>query len=85
VRTTVNIQEPLLANAKRVAAERGVTLSDVVEDALRSLLSATPTHSLKPFRLHVVAGELVDPEIDLSRTSELLLRDDEASFKRPRR
>jgi hypothetical protein len=81
MRTTVNIEDSLLADVKRMAAERRVSLSAVVEDALRSLLAATTPHAPPPFRLHVVSGALADPDIDLSRTSEILLRDDEASFK----
>ena len=80
VRTTIDLPGPLLQNAKRRAAERGVTLSVVVEDALRSQLAAKASKSDDPFHLHTVRGRLVKPDLDLDRTSELLVRDDEAEF-----
>jgi hypothetical protein len=80
VRTTVSIQDPLLAEARRLAAQRGATLSSVVEDALRAWIAARPPAKPEPFRLHTVKGRLVDPLLDLDRTSGLLLRDDDAAF-----
>lgn len=38
MRTTVSISDNLLARARRRAEERGVTLSDVVDEALRESL-----------------------------------------------
>jgi hypothetical protein len=81
MRTTVNLPEPLIRSAKRRAASRGVTLSDVIEDALRGHLAAKPSASVPPFRLHTVRGKLVDVRIDLDRTSALLLLDDEAEYR----
>lgn len=83
VRTTVSLPEPLLENAKRRAAARGVTLSVVVEDALRSHLRETEM-SAPPFRLHTVRGRLVNPDLNLDRTSELVIMDDEADYSTPR-
>jgi len=37
MRTTINIDDALLAQAKQVAARTGRSLTDVVEDALREL------------------------------------------------
>lgn len=84
VRTTVDLPEPLLRNAKQRAAERGVTLSVVLEDALRSHLAAKPARPETPFRLHTVHGRLVRPDLDLDRTSELITADDELAFRRNR-
>ena len=80
VRTTIDLPEPLLHNAKRRASERGVTLSALVEDALRSHLSAKPKGTDTPFHLHTVRGRLVQPDLDLDRTSALVARDDESDF-----
>jgi len=80
VRTTIDLPEPLLRNAKRRASERGVTLSAVVEDALRYLLAARPKGPETPFRLHTVRGRLVQPDLDLDRTSALVTLDDESDF-----
>jgi hypothetical protein len=80
MRTTVDIAEPLLDNAKRRAAERGVTLSVVLEDALRQHLATRPNVEAPPFKLITFRSELVDPNINLDRTSELITRDDEEEY-----
>jgi Ribbon-helix-helix protein, copG family len=80
MRTTVDIPEPLLKNAKRRAAQRGVTVSVVLEDALRQHLAAKPNVAAPPFKLITFRSELVDPDINLDRTSELITRDDEEEY-----
>jgi len=80
MRTTISLPEPLLENAKQFAATRQVTLSVVLEDALRCFLAKPPAQKADRFRLHTVAGRLVDPNMDLDRTSALLMQDDEAAF-----
>lgn len=82
MRTTVSLPEPLLETAKRRAASRGVTLSAVIEDALRSHLTKTESVDLPPFRLFTVRGRLVNPGLDLDRTSDLLVNDDQADYSR---
>jgi hypothetical protein len=77
MRTTVTLPEPLLENAKRFAEERQMTLSALVEDALRCRLSEKASPSRPEFRLYTVRGKLADPALDLNRTS-VLLTDDEA-------
>jgi hypothetical protein len=84
MRTTVRIQEPLLENSKLRAAERGITLSALVEDALRVHLAADSRPPAPPFRLHTVRGKLVDPRLDLSRTSALIAREDEPTYGKTR-
>lgn len=80
MRTTVDIPEPLLDNAKRRAAERGVTLSVVLQDALLQHLNARPNAEAPPFKLITVRGELVDPNINLDKICELIARDDEEEY-----
>jgi len=85
MRTTISIQDPLLEAAKERAAERGLTVSELIEDALRGHLAARPpTEQRAPFRLITVKGELVDEGVDLDRTS-VLIADDDAEFFRQRR
>jgi hypothetical protein len=84
MRTTVSVPDPLLENAKQRASERGITLSALIEDALRRHLSEMATVSSKPFRLHTVRGRLVNPSLDLDRTSALVATDDEAGYSRRR-
>ncbi|MGI8752542.1 MAG: type II toxin-antitoxin system VapB family antitoxin [Acidimicrobiales bacterium] len=45
MRTTVNIDDHLLAEAKAIAARSHRSLSDVVDDALRVMLAARTTGS----------------------------------------
>lgn len=80
MRTTISLAEPLLLNAKQLASRRGVTLSEVVEDALRADLARQLTDDSPPFHLHTVRGKLVQPDLDLDRTSALLTGDDELIF-----
>jgi hypothetical protein len=80
MRTTVTLSEPVLRTAKRHAAERGVTLSELVEDALRFQLARKPSFAAAPFQLHTVRGRLVQPELDLDRTSALETLEDESKF-----
>ena len=78
MRTTISLPDPLLENAKDLAAQRGVTLSTLVEDALRRFLATPVLESPPEFHLHTVRGEPVDPTLDLSRTSALVTLDDES-------
>lgn len=84
MRTTVNIPDALLAATQKRATQRGVRFSVIVEEALRSHLSASPPRKSEPFRLHTVRGRLVDPHLDLDRTSALLISDDESAFQKSR-
>ena len=82
MRTTVSLPKPLLKNAKRQASERGVTLSAWLEDAVRDHLAKRSRSASRPrFHLHTVSGKLVDPQLDLDRTSALLALEDEVQFK----
>jgi hypothetical protein len=54
MKTTLEIADPLLDEARRVAAERGTTLRAVVEEALMRHL-ADRSRPRKPFRLRDAA------------------------------
>jgi hypothetical protein len=81
MRTTVNLPEPLLKRAKRFADERGMTINSLIEDGLL-LRMAEPKRAARPFRLITVTGRPLDPSIDLNRTSELIMQEEEAQYKR---
>lgn len=51
MRTTLDLDDQLLAAAKRQAAERHTTLTAFVEHALAAALAAKPAAAAKPFRL----------------------------------
>jgi plasmid stability protein len=66
VRTTVNIDDALLAEAKIVAARTSRSLGSVVEDALREMLSRVADESRAPeFRLPTHGSGGLRPGVDL--------------------
>jgi ribbon-helix-helix CopG family protein len=81
VRTTISLPDALLENAKQYAAERRTTLSALLEDALRRQLALQMPSCGPRFRLHTVRGKLVNPDLDLDRTSRLVELDDQDQFK----
>ena len=80
MRTTIDLAEPLLKNAKELALEARVTLSEVVQDALREHLAKRTAPGKREFRLHTVKGRLVRKDLDMNRTSALVTMDDEAEY-----
>ncbi len=81
MRTTVDLPEPLLRNAKRRAAQIGTTLSEVVGDALRQHLNSQTKTATPKFKLITFEGGQVNPGIDLNRTSALIVEDDIQEYK----
>ena len=81
MRTTLNLDTPVLENAKAAAVGRGITLGEFVEDAVRAYLAPKYAGTVPPFKLHTVRGTLVQPAIDLTRTSALLLAEDEEVYR----
>ncbi len=55
-KTTLNLDRELLREAKRRAAGRGTTLTEVVEEALRAALSPSEPERRYRFRYVVVDG-----------------------------
>ena len=73
MRTTVRLDEHLLAEAKKHAAESGSTLTAVLEDALRESLARRKAQAKeKPVRLKTVKGGGVRPGVDLDDSASLL-------------
>jgi hypothetical protein len=87
MRTTVRLDPHLLAEAKKVAAANGRTLTAVIEDALRESLNrrgtrpATARKKLPTFR-----GKGVQPGINLDDSATLLdfMESDRDSHRRER-
>lgn len=73
MRTTVRLDEHLLAQAKKYAAESGRTLTSLIEDALREAVARRQTPAThKPVRLRTVRGDGLRPGVDLDDTASLL-------------
>ena len=76
MRTTISLDDQLLRLIKRTAAERGVSVSEVIRDAVRAHLAATPARARRRFKLVTFHGEGPRRGIDLDRTSEVLEAED---------
>lgn len=70
MRTTINIDEQLLAYAKLQAVQQGCTLKQVIEDALREFFSR---HHLKQgsIKLETASGTGLKPGVDLDHSRSL--------------
>jgi hypothetical protein len=71
MRTTIRLDEQLLARAKARAAATGRTLTAVIEDALRTALADKPSMPSEPVRLPSFSGQL-QPGVDLDDSAALL-------------
>ena len=68
----MRLDERLLAEAKKCAAETGRTLTSVLEDALRETLARRSARvKRKPVRLKTVKGNGIRPGVDLDDTAAL--------------
>jgi len=80
MRTTISLDDHLGRAARRRASEQGLSLSALVAQALRALLTERePRTESQPFRLVTVRGGGPQPGVDLDRTSTLVVADDEAA------
>ncbi len=66
MRTTIRLNDQLLAEAKAYAAEQQRSLTSVIEDALRLLLAAKDkAPDEKPFKLVTFRGDGLQPGVSL--------------------
>lgn len=73
MRTTVRLDDHLLARARRYAAENGQTLTALLESALREKLGRRRQRAGRaPVRLHTVSGSGMRPGVDLDDSAALL-------------
>ena len=72
MRTTLNLDDQLLRQAKKLAAESGQTLTSLFEDALRERLARRGAAQRKPVRLKTFGTGGVQPGIDLNDSAALL-------------
>jgi len=73
MRTTVRLDEELMAEVKRLAASRRMTLTAVLDEALREMLARrTPQEPVEPPELPTFAGRGLQPGVDLDDTAALL-------------
>jgi hypothetical protein len=72
MRTTIRLDDDLLAKAKKAALERGTTLTAVIEDALRRALAPGSQERGNPFSVPTFRGDGLRPGVDLDDTASLL-------------
>ena len=85
MRTTIRLNDDLLRQAKRRAAEEGRTFSSLVEDGLRAVLRPPPMQKQTRVKLPLsTAGGGVHPGIDLNSNASLqdLLDEEDGWFSR---
>jgi len=74
MRTTVRLDEKLLKEAKRQAAESGMTLTAIIEESLRERLarSKSRAEARAPIRLHVAGKGGIRSGVDLDDSASLI-------------
>jgi hypothetical protein len=82
MRTTVRLDEKLLAEAKKLAVDSGRTFTQVIEDALRmALAQVREKKRTKPVKLHSFGGRGLQPGVDLNNNAALAdLMDEQDGF-----
>jgi hypothetical protein len=72
MRTTLDINDRLLAEAKSVAAQRGLSLKALVEEALRERLHARVEGRHASIPLPTFSGDGLQAGVDLTDSAALL-------------
>ena len=73
MRTTIRLDDQIFKAAKRYAHDTGKSLTAVIEDALRLILSKrSPRQPRSPVKLKTVSGRGVRSGIDLDDSASLL-------------
>jgi len=72
MRTTIDINDRLLAEAKSHAARRGLSLKALVEEALRERLHARGDRRQAPISLPTYSGDGLQSGVDLTDSAALL-------------
>jgi len=73
MRTTIRLDEHLLAEAKQLALRNGRSLTAIIEDALREMLARQQQAAARrPVRLPTASGNGLQPGVDLDDSADLL-------------
>jgi hypothetical protein len=73
MQTTIQLDDTLLAQATKLASEKGCDLSRLIEETLRDKIAPSlPFVPQPPFHLTTVGGDGVRPGIDLNNSAALL-------------
>lgn len=72
MRTTIRIDDELLARAKARAAQNRTSLNTVIEEALRAALNRQPARAKPAGRLPAMKGRGLRPGVNLNSNADLL-------------
>ena len=72
MRTTIRLDDDLLAQLKEIAAKTGRTVTAVIDDALRESLARRKRSRSRPVKLPVFRGTGLQPGVDLHDSAALL-------------
>jgi hypothetical protein len=73
MRTTIRVNDHLLSEAKKFAAETGRSLTALIEDALREVLARRKKRpSMGRLKLTTFKGKGLQPGVDLDDSASLL-------------
>lgn len=73
MRTTIRLNDDLLAEVKLLAARSDKTMTSVIEDALREMLARQHLMSERtPVKITTVSGRGLQPGVDLDDSAALL-------------
>jgi hypothetical protein len=72
MRTTITIDDGLLSQVRRRAAELGQTVSQVIEDSVREKLLRPGDQEAAVFRVRAFRGGRLRPGVDLDDNGALL-------------
>jgi hypothetical protein len=64
MKTTIDIADPLLTQARQVAASEGITLRELVEDGLRRVLAERELRPAFRLRRATFRGKGLQPEVE---------------------
>jgi hypothetical protein len=75
MRTTIRLDDELLVAVKKFAAEKGTTMTAIIEDALRqALVPRSSSRRRSRVRLTTFGGRGLQPGVDLDDTASLIDR-----------
>lgn len=73
MRTTIRMDDDLLEAVKHEAASRGVTITAVIEEAVRGMFAKRAGNAARPrVQLHTIGGPGLQPGVDLDDSAALL-------------
>jgi hypothetical protein len=83
MRTTISLDDRLGEAARRRAADEGLSLSAFIARALAEAMARSEAPvAAPPFRLVTVGGGGPRAGIDLDRTSDILVAEDEETYRK---